>query len=275
MRYVVPGLLGVCLCTAVILFGAVELNHAIWVYGLAGLLAVIWAGQLFFAKTAFWKPSPMHWPVLGFVVYTAIHYFFSPYEYLSRLELFQVGLYGLMYFLVANNIKRGRERTVLVSILLILGTLEAMYGVYQAYTKYLYVLNVERPVSFLNRGSGTFICPNHLAGLLEMILGFALARLALHRPAQSDSIETQLLSKVMVAYAVLAMLAGVLFTLSRGGWASTAIGLLVFLAWGGLQTRARWPRIGVGLAALCVLGFLLFNVPKVRYYLTLNTLSGS
>src|SRR5688572_4045059 len=109
MRYVVPGLLGVCLCTAVILFGAVELHHALYVYGLAALLALIWAGKLFFGKTALWKPSPMHWPVLGFVLYTVIHYFFTPYEYLSRLELFQVCLYGLVYFWVANNINRGHD----------------------------------------------------------------------------------------------------------------------------------------------------------------------
>src|SRR5687767_11788210 len=136
MRYVVPGLLGACLCAAVILFGAVELHHAVVVYGLAALLTLIWAGKLFFAKTALWKPSPMHWPVLGFVIYTFIHYFFlSPYEYLSRLELFQVVLYGLVYFIAANNINRGRDRTIVVSILLVLGTLEAMYGIWQAYTK--------------------------------------------------------------------------------------------------------------------------------------------
>ena len=28
----------------------------------------------------------MHWPVLGFLVYAFIRYWFSPYEYESRLE---------------------------------------------------------------------------------------------------------------------------------------------------------------------------------------------
>lgn len=267
MRYVVPGLLGICLCTAVILFGAVELNHALPVYGLAALLALIWAGKLFFAKTALWKPSPMHWPVLGFVAYTVLHYFLSPYEYLSRLELFQVALFGLMYFIVANNINRGRERTVVVSMLLVLGTLEAMYGIWQAYTKSDFVLNVERPSGYLMRGSGTYICPNHLAGLLEMILGLALARLALHRPADRHSVQSEVLSKVMLAYAVFAMLVGILFTVSRAGWVSTSIGLLVFLVWGGLKTRAMWARIGVGVAALCVFGLLILSVPKAKYTL--------
>lgn len=275
MRYVVPGLLGACLCTAVILFGAVELHHALYVYGLVALLALIWVGKLFFARTANWKPSPMHWPALGFVAYTVIHYFFSPYEYLSRMELFQVCLYGLVYFVVANNINRGQERTVVIGILLVLGTLEAMYGVWQGYTRHDYVLFASRPDGYLGRGSGTYVCPNHLAGLLEMILGFALARLALYRPSERESIERQLLSKVLIAYAVLAMLAGILFTLSRGGWASTAVGVLLFLVWGGLRTRGVLARIGVGVAALSVFGFLLFSVPKVRYYLTLNTLDST
>jgi O-antigen ligase len=270
MRYVVPGLLGACVCTAVILFGAVELYHAAFVFGIAGLLALIWAGKLFFAPTVLWKPSPMHWPVLGFLVYTFIHYFLSPYEYLSRVELFQVSLYGLVYFIAANNVNRGRERTFVIGILLVLGTLEAMYGIWQAYTNAGSVLYSERPQGFSLRGSGTYICPNHLAGLLEMILGFGLARLALHRVSERDSIEAQVINKVTVAYAVIAILAGILLTLSRGGWAATAAGLLVFLVWGGLRSRGVWARVAAGAAALGVLGLLLFTFPQSKYHLKLS-----
>jgi O-antigen ligase len=274
MRHVVvPGLLGVGLCAAVILFGAVELNHFAIVAGLVGLLALIWAGKLFLAPVALWKPSPMHWPVLGFVVYTFAHYFLSPYEYLSRLELFQVSLYGLVYFIAANNINRGRERTVLIGILLVLGTIEAMYGIWQAFTQADTVLHVLRPGGFTHRGSGTYICPNHLAGLLEMILGFGLARLALHRLPERESIESQVISKVMIAYAVFALLAGILLTLSRSGWAATVTGLLVFLVWGGLRTRAVWARVAAGTATLCALGVLLFTVPQAKQRLQF-TLSG-
>src|SRR6266513_2802787 len=107
MRYVVPGLLGLCLCAAIIPFGAVEFHHAVFAFGFAALLALSWAGKLLFAKTALWKPSPMHWPGLGFVVYTFIRYGLSPYEYESRLDSLQVLLYGLVYFIAANNVNRG------------------------------------------------------------------------------------------------------------------------------------------------------------------------
>jgi O-antigen ligase len=270
MRFVVPGLLGACLCAAVLLFGAVTLPHFTVVAGIAGLLAIIWAGKLFLARTALWKPSPIHWPVLGFVVYAFVHYFLSPYEYQARMELFHVSLYGLVYFFAANNINRGRDRTVVIGILLVLGTLEAMYGIWQAYTRADSVLNVLRPNNFNLRGSGTYICPNHLAGLLEMILGFGLARLILHRPPERDSIETQVISKVTVAYAVIALLAGILLTLSRAGWAATAIGLLIFLTWGGFRTRAAWGRVAGGLAAICALGVLFFSLPHAKEYLKLN-----
>lgn len=274
MRYVVPGLLGVCLSAAIILFGATELHYAMAMYAVAALLALIWAGKLFFdPAAAFWKPSPMHWPVLGFVVYTFIHYSLSPYEYLSRLELFQVCLYGLVYFIAANNVNRGRERTIVISILLVLGTLEAMYGIWQAYTKSDTVLHLTRPQAFSIRASGTYVCPNHLAGMLEMVIGFALARLALYRPPERDSIETQVLSKVMLSYAVLAMMAGILFTLSRAGWVSTIVGIIVFIGWGGIKDRVAWPRIAIGAAAVCVFGLLLFSVPKARQYLGLTLTS--
>ncbi|HYV28540.1 MAG TPA: O-antigen ligase family protein, partial [Candidatus Eisenbacteria bacterium] len=270
MRNVVPGLLGLCLCAAIVPFGAVEFHHALFAFGFAGLLALIWAGKLLFARTPLWKPSPMHWPVFGFVVYTVMRYWFSPYEYESRLETFQIVLYGLVYFIAANNVNRGRERTVVLGILLVLGTAEAMYGIWQGYTKSYYTLNAERPSVFSFRGSGTFICPNHLAGLLEMVLGFALARLALYRPADRESIEVQLLNKVTLAYALIAMIVGLLLTFSRGGWFATAIGLVVFLAWGGFRGRAMWRQLAAGAGALCVLVLLLFAIPSTRNYLRLT-----
>ena len=266
MNYVVPGLLGVCLCAATILFGAVELHYSVLVFGLAMLLALIWAGKLFFARTAMWKPSPMHWPVLGFVVYTFIHYFLSPYEYLTRMELFQVCLFALIYFIAANNVNRGRERTIVISILLLLATLEAMYGIWQGFTQSDAVLNMVRPRAYSSRASGTYVCPNHLAGFLEMILGFALARLAIYQPPERDSIESQVLNKVMVGYALLAILAGILFSLSRGGWFSTIIGIIVFLVWNGVRYRFSWRPVAIGAAALCVFGLLLFSVPQARYH---------
>ena len=270
MKYVVPGLLGICLSAGPILFGAAELFDAVYVYGIASLLALIWAGKLFFARTVFWKPSPMHWPVLGFLVYTSIQYFLSPYEYLSRLELFHVSLYGLVYFIAANNINRGRERTIVLSILLVLGTLEAMYGIWQGYTESEAVLQVTRPSGVTHRASGTYLSPNHLAGLLEMIIGFAIARLALYRLPERDSIEAQVLQKVMLAYAVVVMLVGILFTLSRAGWVSTIAGLLVFLVWGGLRSGSVWQRVAAGVGVLCVLGLLMMTFPRTKYYVQLT-----
>ena len=266
MNYVVPGLLGVCLCAATILFGAVELHYFVVIFGAAMLLALIWVGKLFFARTATWKPSPMHWPVLGFVVYTFIHYFLSPYEYLTRMELFQVCLFALVYFIAANNVNRGRERTIVIAMLLLLATLEAMYGIWQGFTESNSVLHMIRPRGYSSRASGTYVCPNHLAGFLEMILGFALARLAIYRPPERDSIESQVLHKVMVGYAVLAIIAGILFSLSRGGWFSTVIGMVVFLVWNGIKHHFSWRPIAIGVAAVCVFGLLLFSVPKARYH---------
>jgi O-antigen ligase len=273
MRYVVPGLLGVCLSAGIILFGAVELHYASVMYGLAGLLALIWAAKVFFDKTPLWKPSPMHWPVLGFVIYTFIHYFASPYEYLSRLELFQVCLYALVYFIAANNVNRGRDRAIVLGILLVLGTLEAMYGIWQAYTKTDAVLHLTRPTAYSSRASGTYVCPNHLAGMLEMILGFALARLALYRPSERDSIETQVLSKVMLVYVVLAIMIGIVFSFSRAGWFSTTIGLIVFVVWARVGKRVAWQRLAVGAAGVLVFALLIFSVPQARQYLDLTLTS--
>ena len=56
-------------------------------YALVVLLALMWAGKLFTAKTVSWKHSPLHIPIVAFVGYAAARYFFSPLEYEARLEL--------------------------------------------------------------------------------------------------------------------------------------------------------------------------------------------
>ena len=92
-----------------------------------------------------------------------------------------------------------------------------------------------------SRGSGTYINPNHLAGLLEMLLPLALAYTLAGRAKP--------LTKVLLGYAALVILVGIGVTGSRGSWAATGVGLIIFF---GILASHRSYR----LPALVTMGLL-------------------
>src|SRR5713101_1886480 len=261
------GFMVLCPVAATVAYGAVSPELAAPAYGMAILLALLWAAKLFFARVVSWKRSPMHWPVLGFAVYAIIRYFTAPLEYEARLELFQVGLCTLVYFLTACNFYRQRDRTLLLAVLMALALGEAVYGLWQFATRSEYVLFWHRPTQYQHRAGGTFVCPNHLAGFLEITLAMLLARLVIHKVSKG-TVQTSALQKVLIAYIGLMTLAGIIFTLSRAGWLATLVGLLVFLLWGDWRLRVMWPRILAVVAGLGVLAIVAFNVAPVRDYIT-------
>lgn len=71
---------------------------------------------------------------------------------------------------------------------------------------------------YKGRGSGTYICPNHLAGLLEMLLPLAVAYAIVGRGKP--------LTKILIGYAALVMVAGIAVTSSRGGWVAVSVALI-------------------------------------------------
>jgi len=74
------------------------------------------------------------------------------------------------------------------------------------------------PTEYPGRASGTYICPNNLAGFLEMLVPLGLAQALMGRPAARAENHPGLCVRWV-------MLAGIGATLSRGGWLATALSL--------------------------------------------------
>jgi O-antigen ligase len=255
-----------CILYATLAFAAVSVEFAAPVYAMAMFLAVCWAAKLLFAKQVSWMRSPMHWPVAAFAIYATVRYLTSPIEYDSRLELFHVGLYTFIYFLAATTLHRQRDRTALVIALMVLATAETVYGFWQFAKGADVVLNADRPEQYHGRASGTFICPNHFAGFLEIVLGLLLARIAIHR-SLAATLEQRVIQKLLEIFVALIVLAGIVTSLSRGGWVATAAGFVVFAFWG-WRARAIPPAAAAAVVgALVLAAAAAMSVPSVRHRL--------
>src|SRR5207249_4144402 len=163
---------------------------------------------------------PISWCVLAFVFYAIIRYGEADIEYVARQELIRILVYAFLFFVILNNLARQESTQLLSYVLIFLGMAISMYAIYQFATNSEYVWHFIKPAGYRKRGSGTYICPNHLAGFLEMLVPLGLAYTFIGRLGH--------LLRVFLGYASIVMLAGIGVTVSRGGWAATIAASLLF-----------------------------------------------
>jgi O-antigen ligase len=191
--------------------------------------------------------------VLAFTGYAILRYFQADIEYVARDELLHVVVYAFLFLLIVNNLNRQEATQAVVYVVVFLAMLIAMYGLYQLATGSNKVWTFLRPDSYKGRASGTYICPNHFAGFLELVLPLALSYTLAGRLNH--------VLRVFLGYAALMILAGIAASVSRGGWIATVISLGVFCA---LLVRAHSFRIPALIAVVLLLGGAIFGVTKAE-----------
>lgn len=200
--------------------------------------------------TLLWPP--VAWAVVAFLIYAVLRGHEAVLEYTARGELLQIALYGTVFFVTLNNLNRQHSANWVAGALIAVATFAAMYALSQLLTKSGHVWHFVRSASYAGRGSGTYICPNHLAGLLEIALPLALAYLLSGRLGH--------LARILLGYAVLVMIAGLVSTESRGGWAAAALSLLVLLAVLLGQRGQRLPALIVLVLLTVAAGWIVSEV---------------
>jgi len=200
-------------------FGAVDTWAWLVVQIAAAAVFVLWGARLWLNPRGKLLWPPLAWVVLAFMVYAVARYFTADIEYVARLEVIQVLLFGFLFFAVVNNL-RGQEEISLVSgTLIAVGTFAACYAVVQLTRHSNVVWNQISP--YINRASGTYISPNNLSCLLAMLLPLALAYLLVGK--------VNIVTRILLGYAAVAMAAGLAVTFSRGGWIAAAVGIILLL----------------------------------------------
>ncbi len=190
-----------------------------------------------------------------FLAYILGRALFSPVPYIARSDVHSV-LGGLVvYFLVACVLTEARSRMWLVVLLLALALGHVAVGAMQFHDG-----NNFMPISWLQRydyewrASGFYVCPNHLAGLLEVLGVMGLSIVCWSR--------WPVLGKLLVGYAVGVCYVGLILTGSRGGYLSAVASLGVFAILslailrgaGGKTALEDWRTGGVGWRSSCCVG---------------------
>jgi O-antigen ligase len=221
-RWCEVGILGLVLAILVfgpLAMGAVDAPAFLVVQGLTIGVMLLWAVRIWAGPKPQLLWPPICWVVLAFMIYAVARYLTADIEYVARLEMIQVVMYAFLFFAIVNNLYRQEMAQIIGFTLIFLAMVISVCAVCQFFAHSNRVWNSISP--YAGRASGTYISPNNLAGFLEMLLPLAVAYVLAGRMKP--------VTRILLGYAALVMMAGLAVTFSRGGWAAAAVGLLALL----------------------------------------------
>jgi putative inorganic carbon (hco3(-)) transporter len=206
----------------------------------------------------------------------------APYQTVSHLLLLVTYWTGFCLTLMICEDRRARTR--LLYVLLALGTFEALYGLLQYLTGWQQIFAYVKKY-YLEDATGTYINRNHFAGLLEMVLPFAVA-LGLQRlrtlggvawrpQARARAVLSArgLFPLVFAVFLCVIMFTALIFSRSRMGIASATASLLaVFLCVTMYSRSERTHPLMAALLALGVMGLVVWigSDPVITRFETLG-----
>jgi len=216
------GILGLVL--AILFFsplalGAVRTTEFVAVMALTAGMLVLWALRLWIQPKPVLLWPPICWVVIAFGIYAMLRAHWADVQYDAQAEALKIAVYIAIFFGILNNLYNKETCKIISLATIFLGACMAFYALYQFLTASPYVWHFVKPAVYGRRSSGTFICPNSLAGYLEMLAPLAIVYALASRLSHA--------TRLIVGYAGLAILAGIAVSLSRGGWVSTVAALVV------------------------------------------------
>lgn len=218
VRYLSFTLVALALICIQVLIGGVRLVFSLPAYLLLAGGALL---SLLAVKKIVRPPTACAVTILAMVGWVVARALTSPVEYLARADLFMVLAAALVYFLTTLYRDGTKARFGLVTVLLVCALAHVGIGAVQfkQADNFMLLPGIMRS-DYQWRASGFYICPNHLAGLLEM-----MAMVALGLACWSN---WRAAWRVLAGYCALMCLAGVAITGSRGGYLSVVFGLVAF-----------------------------------------------
>ena len=234
-----------------VLIGGTRLLFSLPAYGLLAVTSVL-------ALLSIARPRPQPSQICLFSAATFFGYILvralrSPVDYISRPDIYSVLGCLLVYLFVACIFTDAKQRTWFLFFLLALAMAHVGIGALQFRDG-----NNFMPISFLERfdygrrASGFYICPNHLAGLLEVLGIFGLSIACWGR--------WPVWVKLLALYGSGVCYLGVLLSASRGGFISSAVSFVVFVALSLWALRKTGKQLFVKIGGLFIAGVALIFI---------------
>ena len=202
------------------LIGGTRLLFAIPAYSLIGVAGLL---TIFSLRSA--KPNPNQLALLSTVVflgYIESRALFSATPYLAESDLYSVLAGLVVYFSTACIFTSSKTRMWVIAVMLVAALAHVLAEAMQFRNgdNFMPIRGLER-FDYGSRGSGFYICPNHLAGLLEVLGIFGMSIVCWSR--------WPVWGKLLVGYATVVCYVGVILTGSRGGYLSVAASFALFV----------------------------------------------
>jgi O-antigen ligase len=210
----------------------------------------------------------------------------DPYETLVHLGVLATAC--AVFWMSAMAAQQNGNRTALFPALILLGSVQALYGLFQFLSGSNRIFLYENKYA-AGRAFGTYVNPNHFAGLLEMTLPLALAAGALAlgaKPAASDmrrdADEVQPArgaapdwGRAMLLFFLAALMAAALVaSQSRMGVISALTAVLAMILWTGMgramQAVRLLPAAAILAGALLLAAYVGFG-PLIERFESVET----
>lgn len=161
---------------------------------------------------------PGGWVLLVFFVYVLGSLAFSEVPYEAFLETMRFLSYIIAFWLWINLLRFHHRWKIVLVLLMFSASLMAWYALIQDVHGTRYVLNVIRPPQYEMRASGAYICPNHFAHLMQMMILISTGVVCCRRISLSV--------RLIAGYTVLICLPALYLTESRSGLIGLMLGMV-------------------------------------------------
>ncbi len=131
-----------------------------------------------------------------------------PYE--AMLIMLQIGLFVGAYYVWGNSFALFRRSRAALGWVIFFALLTSLYGLVNLFKQPDQVLWVERYAPYVGRLPSTYICPNHFAHLLQMLLPFCLVLTLIPKAG--------IFLRILSGYSFFLFLPVLFLTESRAGW---------------------------------------------------------
>jgi len=157
-----------------------------------------------------------------FLIYSICIIPFSSIPYESKLEILYLGSVIGSFLFWRNEHKSYKKNNKYFYSLLIVVLFCAVYGLVIHFKFPDQILWTDRYTdAYQGRLRSTYICPNHFAHLMQMIIPFCIAYLSISK--------SYLSLKLISLYSVIIFIPTLFFTESRAGWLGTIASIIVLL----------------------------------------------